>query len=131
MKKIRFTVLIAALTVSLCAQKRAVPLTESHSRVLAIDTTTRGKDGILKPTHAAGMIGMVCVYSKDSQHALCEFVAKDRKDHDALFAAASLNADSKMLAVEKASADKKAFTIAAHAAGFTNFDLRKFSVGVK
>ena len=125
-------VLLLAFTAGAGAQKRAVPATESHYRVWAVDqVTVDPKTGVRSPAHAAGMLGFACAYSKDGQHALCEFVGKSFSDHNALRNAASAQIDSAMKVWEKATTKRSDFEAAATAAGFTHVDLQRLSVSVR
>jgi hypothetical protein len=128
---ILFFLTTACLTTSLAAQKRPVPETESHYRVWAVDKTTVDSKGVRSPVHAAGMLAYVCAYSKDGQHALCEFVGKSYSDHNSLRSAVSSATDPAMRVWEKAATKRPDFEAAALAAGYTQVDLKRLSVSVR
>jgi hypothetical protein len=128
---ILFFLTAAGWTSSLSAQKRAVPATESHYRVWAVDQVAVDSKGVRGPVHAAGMIAYVCAYSKDGRHALCEFVGKSYSDHNALRSAVASQADPAMQVWEKATTKRSEFEAAAVAAGYTQVDLQRLSVAVR
>jgi len=129
------SLLLCALSAPAWAQKHAVPLSESHTRVWCVDTVITRADGVRVPGHAAtsGKLGYVAVFSKDGRHALVEYVGETAADHSALKSdvAAAASADPLLKVLNKAHSSREDFEAMARAAGFTKADFNRMFVNVR
>jgi hypothetical protein len=123
---------LCALSVPVWAQKRPVPPTESHYRVIGIDQILKDpKTGIKKPAHADGKLAFVVLaYSKDGQHCLVEYVSKNYADHNDFKSLAASAIDPQVMAFDKALVKREVYEPLLKAAGFKDVDFDKAKVVV-
>ena len=125
--------LFCALSAPAWAQKRAVPLSESHTRVWCVDTVITRPDGVRVPAHVdtSGKLGFVAVFSKDGRHVLVEYVGSTPADHLALKNDVAASNDPKLKVLDKARATRGNFETMARAAGFADADFNRMFVNVR
>ena len=133
MKTLLASLLLCALSAPAWAQKHAVPLSESHVRCWAVDTTITRPDGVRVPAHAAtsGKLGYVAVFSKDGLHVLVEYTAESAADHLSLKSDIAASSDPLLKVLDKARTKREDFENMARAAGFTKADFNRMFVNVR
>ncbi len=122
--------LLAAIGPILVAQKRPTPPSETHYRVIMVDSViVDSVKHTRMPAHAAGKLGFVAIYSKDGLHCLVEYVSASYEDFNDVRSQVAAANDPAIKLWEKAQMKHEDLQAAAKVAGY-DVDFKKFYVRV-